>query len=58
MATECRSEITDFEVGRAADGVNMMLKLGLKFYETRCANQLMDSLMRLDGVKSARWEMD
>ena len=56
--TDCRSEITDFEVERAADGTNMMLKVGLKLYETRCADQIIDNVSHLDGVKHARWEVE
>jgi len=57
ILAECRSDITDFEVDRAADS-NMILKLGVKFYETRFANQIIDEIGRLDGVKKVKWEID
>jgi len=58
ILSEYRSEITDFEVDRSADGAGMVLKLGLKFYESRFAGQIMDSIGRLDGVKKVRWEVE
>lgn len=54
----CRSEITDFEVDRSTEGANMVLKLGVKLYETRYADQLIDEIGRLDGVKSVKWEIE
>ena len=53
-----KSEITDFEVDRARDGVNMMLKIGLKLYQIRTADQLIDDLAHLDGVKHVKWETE
>ena len=53
-----KSEITDFEVDRAGDGVNMMLKVGLKLYQLRTADQLIDDLAHLDGVKHVKWETE
>ena len=53
-----KSEITDFEVDRAGDGVNMMLKVGLKLYQLRTADQLIDDLSHLDGVKHVKWETE
>lgn len=58
IITDCKSEITDFEVDRAGDGVNMLLKIGLKFYEAKCAAQILDDLSNLDGVKHVKWEVE
>lgn len=55
---DCRSDITDFEVDRAKDETNMILKVGLKLYETRYADQIIDNISHLDGVKHARWEIE
>lgn len=53
-----RTDITDFEIDRAADGANMALRLGLKLYETRSADQIVEAVGRLDGVKSVRWDLE
>jgi len=53
-----RTDITDFEIDRAADGVGMALRLGLKLYETRSADQIVEALGRLDGVKGVRWDSE
>ena len=58
LIEERKSEITDFEVDRAGDGVNMMLKIGLKLYKIRTADQLIDDLAHLDGVKHVKWETE
>lgn len=50
-----RNEITDFEADRAADGANMILKLGIKLYEPRYADSILEDIGRLDGVKKAKW---
>ena len=55
---EFRSDITDFEVERASDGSNMILKLGLKLYETKCAGQIVDQIGNLDGVRNVKWETE
>ena len=55
---EYRTDITDFEADRGGDSTNMILRLGLKLYETRCANQLIEDVGRLDGVKNAKWEIE
>lgn len=55
---DCRSDITDFEVDRAQDGTNMILKFGVKLYETKFSGQLIEEIGRLDGVKSVKWEVD
>ena len=53
-----KSEITDFEVDKARDGVNMVLKVGLKLYQIRTADQIIDDLSHLDGVKHVKWETE
>ncbi len=53
---EFRTDITDFEVERAKDGVSMQLKIGIKIYEKKCASDIIDDIGHLDGVKAARWE--
>lgn len=58
ILAEYRSEITDFEVDRAAEGAGMVLRLGLKFYESRFADQIMEAIGRLDGVKKVSWEVE
>lgn len=52
---EYRNEITDFEADRAKDGANMVLKLGIKLYEPRLADNILEDIGRLDGVKSVKW---
>ena len=54
----CRTDITDFEVDHAGDSSNMVLKLGLKLYNTQCANQIVEEIGRLNGIKNVRWELD
>ena len=55
---EYRNEITDFEADRAKDSANMVLKLGLKLYEPRLADNILEDIGRLDGVKSVRWQIE
>ena len=58
IITDRKSEITDFEVDKARDGVNMVLKIGLKLYQIRTADQIIDDLSHLDGVKHVKWETE
>ena len=58
LLTEYRTEITDFEVDRSMDGVNMLLKIGLKLSETRYGDQLIQEIARLEGVKHVKWEIE
>ena len=58
LIEERKSEITDFEVDKARDGVNMVLKVGLKLYQIRTADQLIDDMAHLDGVKHVKWETE
>ena len=55
---ECRTDITDFEAERSTDNNHMVLKLGLKLYETKCAGQIIEQIGQLEGVKNVRWEME
>jgi putative Mg2+ transporter-C (MgtC) family protein len=55
---EGRAEITDFEVDRARDGVNMALKLGLKLHSHRTSDQLIADIGNLEGVKHVKWEIE
>ncbi|MFA4981160.1 MAG: MgtC/SapB family protein [Candidatus Omnitrophota bacterium] len=58
ILAEYRTEITDFEVERSKDGSNMILKLGLKFYQTKFADQILTEISHLDGVRNVKWETD
>jgi putative Mg2+ transporter-C (MgtC) family protein len=58
VLSEYRSDITDFEVERGSDPANIVVKLGVKLYETRCANQIIEDIGALNGVKYVKWEAD
>ncbi len=58
IVSNYRSDITDFEVDKAKDSVNMILRIGLKLYRPRSAGNIMDDMAHLDGVKHVRWEED
>lgn len=58
ILTEYRADITDFEVKRSSDGLNMVLKLGLKLYTTKFDDQLTQEIGRLEGVKNVKWEVE
>jgi len=58
VLADCRTDITDFEIDRASDNVNIMLRLGLKLYDTRCADQLIQDIGSLNGVKNVKWEIE
>lgn len=58
VLADCRTDITDFEIDRADDSVNIMLRLGLKLYDIRCADQLIQDIGRLNGVKNVKWEIE
>lgn len=58
IVSHYRSDITDFEVDKAKDNVNMVLKIGLKLYRPKSAAHIMDEMGHLDGVKHVRWEQD
>lgn len=58
VLADCRTDITDFEIDRSSDNVNITLRLGLKLYDTRCADQLIQDIGRLNGVKNVKWEIE
>ncbi|MFA6320994.1 MAG: MgtC/SapB family protein, partial [Candidatus Omnitrophota bacterium] len=58
ILAECKSDITDFEVDKARDGVSMILRIGLKLYQIKIADQIIDDLSHLDGVKHVKWEVE
>jgi uncharacterized protein with ACT and thioredoxin-like domain len=51
-------EITDFEVDHAKEGVNMLLRLGLKLRSTKHADQLIEDVGVLKGVSNVKWEIE
>jgi len=51
-------DITDFEVERAKDNINMLLKLGVKLNTQRHNDQIVRDISRLDGVKYVKWGAD
>jgi putative Mg2+ transporter-C (MgtC) family protein len=55
---EWHAEITDFEVDRARDSADMLLKLGLKLKSPKHADQLIDSISSLEGVTNVRWDLE
>lgn len=58
IVSNYRSDITDFEVDKDKDSVNMILKIGLKLYRPKSAGNIIDDMVHLDGVKHVRWEED
>ena len=58
VLAEYRVDITDFEVERTADPANILVKFGLKLYETRSANPLIEDIGALNGVRHVKWEVD
>ena len=58
LIADRKSEITDFDIDRSRDGANMVLRVGLKLYQLRTADQLIDDLAHLDGVKHVKWETE
>jgi len=55
---EYRADITDFEVDRIEDGIKVALKIGLKFYDLRHYNQLIEDVGRIEGVSHVKWEIE
>lgn len=51
-------DITDYMIDRSQDGANMIFKVGLKLYDIRLANQLIEDIGRLSGVNHAKWEVE
>ena len=59
VLAEHRAQITDFGADRSSDGVNMVLKLGLRLkLDTKSDDQLISEIGRVSGVKNVRWEVD
>lgn len=50
--------ITDYAIERSQDGTNMVFRVGLKLYDIRLANQLIEDIGRLTGVNHAKWEVE
>jgi len=55
VLSEYRSDITDFEVNRSTDGSGMVVRLGLKLYNTHTADRIMEDIARIEGVKNVKW---
>jgi putative Mg2+ transporter-C (MgtC) family protein len=51
-------DITDFEVGRSPDGASMVLKIGVKLSTARHTAVMIQDVSRIEGVKSAKWEVE
>lgn len=51
-------DITNFEVKRSEDGARMILKIGLKLSTSRHTAVMVQDISRLEGVKSAKWEVE
>ncbi|MFA5500206.1 MAG: MgtC/SapB family protein [Candidatus Omnitrophota bacterium] len=51
-------DITDFEVGRSTDGARMILKIGVKLSTSRHTAVMIQDVSRIEGVKSAKWEVE
>ncbi len=56
--SEYGSEINDLEADRSKDGTHIILKFGLKLTSNLHNAQLIESIARLEGVKSVKWEAD
>lgn len=50
--------ITDYAIERSQGGANMVFRVGLKLYDIRLANQLIEDIGRLPGVNHAKWEVE
>jgi len=51
-------KVTDFEVGRSGDGLNMTLKIGVKLGTSRNDDNIVQEISRLDGVRNIKWEAE
>ncbi|MCX5668429.1 MAG: MgtC/SapB family protein [Candidatus Omnitrophica bacterium] len=56
--SEYGSEINDLEADRSKDGTHMILKFGLKLTTNLHNAQLIETIARLEGVKSVKWEAE
>lgn len=55
---EYGADITDFEVERSGDGTGMVLKVSLKLSTSHHTAVIIQDIGRLEGIKSARWEVE
>ena len=55
---EYGAEINNFEVERSADGATMVLRIGLKLSTSRHTAVLIQDVSRLEGIRSAKWEVE
>jgi putative Mg2+ transporter-C (MgtC) family protein len=58
ILSEYNADITDFEVERAKDGVNMVFKVGVKLNTLRYNDQLITDIGRLEGVSHVKWSVE
>ena len=56
--SEYGSAINDLEADRSKDGTHMILKFGLKLTTNLHNAQLIETIARLEGVKSVKWEVE
>lgn len=55
---EYRADITDFEVDRIDGDGKVMVRIGLKLYEMRHSDQLIENVGRLEGVSHVKWDIE
>jgi putative Mg2+ transporter-C (MgtC) family protein len=53
-----RIDITDFEIDRAQGDGLMTVRFGLKLYQVKHADRVLEDVGRLDGVKSVKWDVE
>jgi len=50
--------VTDFEVERSEDGTSMVLEIGVRLSTSRNDDSIVQDILKLEGVKSVKWEAD
>lgn len=50
--------VTDFEVERSEDGTSMVLEIGVRLSTSRNDDNIVQDILKLEGVKSVKWEAD
>lgn len=50
--------VTDFEVGRSEDGAGMVLEIGVRLSTSRNDDNIVQEILKLEGVKNVKWESD
>jgi len=55
---EYNIDITNYEVDRSKDNLGMIFKVGLRLYNIKLANQLIEDVGRLPGVSAVKWEVE